>query len=42
MTDVCQFFALFVLNVLISWHRDVSYACLFLVVNQHDVRPIVK
>ena len=37
------FFELFVLDVLISWHCDVNCeAGLFLVVDQHDVRPIVK
>ena len=38
-----NFFELFVQNVLISWHCDVNYeAGLCLVVNQRDVRPIVK
>ena len=36
-------FELFVLDILISWHCKVNFeAGLFLIVNQHDVRPIVK
>ena len=43
MTNICQFFELFVLDVLFSWHCDVNYeAGLLLVVNMHNVRPIVK
>ena len=43
MTDICQFFELLVLNVFISWHCNVNYeASLFLEVDQHDVRLIVK
>ena len=34
---------LFILDVLISWHCDVNYeADLFLIVDQHEVKPIVK
>ena len=37
------FFELLVLDGLISWHCDVNYeAGLFLIVDQHNVRPIVK
>ena len=37
------FFILFVLDALISWHYYVNYeAGLFLVVDQHNVRPFVK
>ena len=43
MTDICQFFELFVLGVLISCYCAVNYeAGLFLVVDQRDVRQIVK
>ena len=43
MTDICQFFQVVVLEVLISWCCDVDYdAGLFLIVDQHDVRLIVK
>ena len=43
MTDICQFFELFILDVFISWHCNVNYeAGLFYIVYQHGVRPIVK
>ena len=43
VTDICQFFELFVLGVLISCYCAVNYeAGLFLVVDQRDVRQIVK
>ena len=36
-------FELLILNVLISWHCDVNYeAGLFLIADQHNVKPIVK
>ena len=38
-----NFLSFFVSDVLISWHCGVNYeAGLFLVVDQHDFRPIVK
>ena len=43
MTDICQFFELLVLEVLISWQCKVNYeADLFFVVDQPNFRPIVK
>ena len=43
MTEIINFFELFVLDVVISWHYNVNYeAGLLLAANQHNVRQILK